>query len=933
MKRTRLTFLKVTFVLMFVLGAFVNTAFAQSGKITGRVTDKELAEELIGASVSIVGTTKGALTDLDGNFTIVIAPGKYDLRVSYIGYQVQVVKGVNVTAGKTTRQDVEMDTEAAEADEIVVEAELSTATEGALLTERKKSLAVSDGISAEFIKKTPDSDAGDAIKRTTGVSVVGGKYVFVRGLGERYSNTQLNGVNVPSPEPEKKVVPMDIIPAGLIENIVTIKTFLPDQPGTFAGGLVRIKTKEFPDEFQFNVSVSGGFNSNAHFQDIWGYDGGGIDFLGIDDGNRELPFSRNLNNLSTKEVANAYGKFNNNVFMPSKGGYAPNQSYSMSIADQVNLGNLPIGYIANLTYSSGAKYKEQKSFFPRLAKGEYEYLWNSDIATYDVNWGGVLNFSTKLNNDNKIGLKTTYNRSAEDESMHTLGNSFYESDVLSNLIRTTRLRFIERQMWSSQLSGNHYLSWLGKSELEWKAQYASAKRYEPDNRETQYLYDEDLEMFSYNNDYKRNGRFFSDLSDDEYDILLDFTVPFKQWSGFKGKVKMGGVYTTKNREFWARRFKFQQPSGEYEGLTPEQLFSESNIEAGMIRFVESTDPSDQYTADEKIMATYAMVELPIFRNVRFIGGARLERNDIKINSFAGTIDNLQAVKGGFDETNILPSLNLIYELSDQMNVRGAFSQTIANPELRELAPFRFDSYRTAMVGNPFLEQTKIQNYDLRWEWFPSFGELIAISLFYKNIDKPLEVVALAGFGSTPEETTNNGKTAKNYGVEFEFRKGLGFLSHSLANFSISTNVTLVKSEIEQGKYIYRYNPSSGILEEFPVAASLSGKRKMQGQSPYVINVNLGYDNPEWGLSSTLLYNIVGERISQLNGNPYFPHNFVEKSRHQLDLSLSKRLTDNFKTKLNIKNILNDRYLIMFGDDEAERYNTGTSYSISLSYAL
>ncbi len=918
-------------LVLFILSLFISTeVFAQTGKIVGRVTDKELAEELIGASVAVVGTTTGALTDLDGNFSISLKPGTYSLRISYIGYQSKTIKGIEVKPGKASRHDVEMATEGVQAQEIVVEAELSTATEGALLTQRRKSAAVSDGISAEFIKKTPDSDAGDAIKRTTGVSVMGGKYVFVRGLGERYSNTQLNGVNIPSPEPEKKVVPMDIIPAGLIENIITIKTFLPDQPGTFAGGLVRIKTKEFPDEFQLNASISSGFNSNAHFVDIPSYTGGGLDFLGIDDGNRELPNVGDLTRANRSELASALSRFNNNTYLPTAGKYFLNQGYSISLADEWNLVNLPVGFIFNLTYSSGAKYKEQRSFFPRLAENEFEYLWDSEIATYDVNWGGVLNFSTKLNKDNKIGLKTTYNRTAEDQSMYTLGNSFYETSSRNDVIRTTRLRFIERQMWSTQLSGSHYMGWLAKSEFEWKVQYASAKRYEPDNRETQYLSIGGVEEFTFNTDFRKNGRYFSDLDDSEFDVLADFSIPFKQWSGFKGKVKVGGLFTTKSRDFSARRFKFSQAIGDVTGIEPEELFTAENVADGKITFDETTQPSDTYTADEDIVAAYAMVELPIVRTLRFVGGARIEKNDIKIKSFD---DTRNTIEEGFDETNILPSLNLIYELNEEMNLRGSFSQTVANPELRELAPFRFDSYRSALVGNPFLEQTKILNYDLRWEWFPRFGELIAVSMFYKNIDKPLEVVSFSGFGSTPEETTNNGKTAKNFGLEFEFRKRLDFISESLSNFSLSTNITFVKSEIDQGEFIYRFNTTSGKLEPFPVSPSLSGKRKMQGQSPYVVNVNLGYDNSELGFSGTLLYNIVGERIYQLNGNQTYPHNFIEQPRNQVDMSLSKKIDQNFKVKLNIKNLLNDRYLIMFGDDEAERFKTGSSYSISISYAL
>ena len=919
-------------LILFILSLFISTeVFAQTGKIVGRITDKELAEELIGASVAVVGTSTGALTDLDGNFSISLKPGTYSLRISYIGYQSKTIKGIEVKVGEASRQDVEMTSEGIQAQEIVVEAELNTATEGALLTERRKSLSVSDGISAEFIKKTPDSDAGDAIKRTTGVSVMDGKYVFVRGLGERYSNTQLNGVNIPSPEPEKKVVPFDIIPANLIDNIVTVKTFLPDQPGTFAGGLVRIKTKEFPDEFQARIGISGGLNSNVHFNNISTYDGGSLDFLGIDDGTRELPSS--VGDLTRGSVfgstrAAELAKFDNNIFLPSSGKYSPNQSYSVAIADQINFNDLPIGYIANLTYSKSSSYKEQDSFFPSSEANSFRYDWGSAIAKYDVNWGGVLNFTTKLNNDNKVGIKTTYNRTSEDEV--TVAQGFQKQPDPSQLLRSTRLRFVERQMWSSQLSGNHYLSGFAKSEFEWKVQYASAKRYEPDNRETFYVYDEDKEFFTFDDRSKRNFRFFSELDDNEYDVIGDLTVPFKQWNGYKSRLKIGGLFTSKSRDFVARRFAYiARNVTAIEGLAPNELFVPENVESGIMGFEETTSPTDDYTADEKILAGYALVELPLIRNLRFIGGARVENNDIVVNSMKiGDVP----VSGGFDETNILPSLNMIYELNEQMNIRGSFSQTIANPELRELAPFQFDNYRTATVGNPYLKQTKILNYDLRWEWFPKFGELVAISLFYKDLDKPLEAIIIDGVGTKPLSTTVNGNSAVNYGMELEIRKNLGFVTSTLDNFNFTFNLTLVNSEISQGGQatILDPNTSEPLVLILP---SLSGKRKLQGQSPYVVNFNLAYNNPESGLSGMLLYNIVGERIYEISGNQNLLNNFLEQPRHQLDLSLGKTISDKIKAKLNVKNILNDRYLIMFGDDEAEQYKIGTSYSLSLSYAL
>ena len=938
--------LKHSIALALTLLAGISLSAQENVKLIGKVTDKDSGEELIGASVVIVGTTFGTKTNIDGEFTLNVKPGKVDLRVSYVGYQTRTVKGIEVKAGQVNRVDIQLKAEAAQAEEIVVQAEISNATENALLTQQRKSLVVQDAISAELIKKTPDSDAGETIKRVTGVSLVGGKYVFVRGLGERYSNARLNGSTIPSPEPEKKIVPFDLIPANMIENIITIKTFMPDQPGTFGGGLVDIKTKEFPDQFVLSFTVGSGFNTQTHFKsNIPNYPGGRLDFLGIDDGTRNLPSG--LPNLrlrtSTVEDQVTVARELGNNFQPGRGSYFPNTSFSIAAADQIKVAGLPIGYIASLGYGSDATFKEVNFFFPSLETiqqgGEPLYSYpNAKIASYNVSWGTLFNLSARLNENNKIGLKTTYNRTMEDETFEAIGTKNLAN---AGRVKATRLRFIERQLLSSQLSGNHYLNWLAKSELNWIAAYSTAMRNEPDNRETAFI--EEFESvpggegygFSFDNSAGRNLRFFADLNDRVIEGKADLTVPFNFFNGLKSKAKLGGLYNIKNREFSARRFVYQT-GRDFQAIrdrAPNTVLSEAFVRQGLTVIQDQTLNQDTYTADENVVAGYLMAELPLAQKLRLVGGVRLERNKFDIATINQTGEPLEQ---GFSALNVLPSVNFILSPNEEINFRVAFSQTIANPELRELAPFRFDDYRTSTIGNPFLVQTVLQNYDFRAEWFPRLGELIAVSFFYKKLNNPLERVSLSptltNQGNVIQNTTINAETATNFGAEFEVRKRLDVISSLLKDLSVGVNVTLNRSKAILPSIVPVYDAQTGGKLDIPKGSFTSTERPLQGQSPYIVNVKLDYNNPEAGFSAILLYNIVGRRIYAVGGGG-LPDTY-EEPRNQLDFSLTKTLfVPNFSAKFSIRNILNDRFLFTAGDFDVERFKIGQIYSLALSYSL
>jgi TonB-dependent receptor len=929
------------FALLFSLAGSLPAQ--DNAKLTGKITDKDSGEELVGASVLVVGTKTGVKTNIDGIYTLNLPAGKYDIRVSYVGYKPRTIKDVNVKVG-FNKQDVQLKADLAEAEEIVVQADVSNSTENALLTQQRKSSTVQDAISSEQIKKTPDSDAAESAKRITGVTVVGNKFVYVRGLGERYSSTQLNGVNVPSPEPEKKVVPFDIIPANLVENITTIKTFLPDQPGNFAGGLVRIKTKDFPEKLEVNVGSSFGYNNRSHFQSLPNYPSGGRDFLAFDDGLRTFPNSipppeiLTTLNRTGSEPAQLLSRFNNGVWSPSAGRFAVNQGYNISIGNQFNTsGVTPIGFIASLTYGSDVNYKEQSLFSPNFAQPDVvNYRFNTQVSTYNVNLGGLANLNIRLGDKSKVGIKTTFNRAAEDETRIALGE---ERENVGLLTRSTRLRFVTRELTSTQLSGNFALS--PKSEIDLTVQYATAKRDEPDNRETQFTGDSSgvgLERATFSaNSNGRNQRFFSFQNDKQWDGLFNWTTLISRISGLSSKIKFGAMYSTKERDFTARRLSFRARNfRRAQGATPDNLFSPDSVLTGAVDFIDETLPQDIYTALEITRAAYGMIEFPINNQFKFIGGVRLEQNVLDVRSTFGLSFLQQTpISGGFNNTNWLPSLNLIYTPIESMNFRLAASQTIAQPEMREIAPFRFDDFVSQSYGNPFLIQTKVRNYDFRWEWYPNFGEIISVSFFYKDLQNPLErIIDLSS--AVARSTIINADRAVNYGVEFDVRKRLGFIHKSADKFSIGFNLAFINSNITVPARVPFFNESTG--REFLVFADFQKeKRPLQGQSPYVFNTNISYDNPNIGLNMALLYNISGRRIAQLGSDIGTPANIFEEARNQVDLSISKTIFTRLLAKLNVKNILDDRYLFTLSNAQQsfdfERFQIGRVVSLSVSYGL
>jgi TonB-dependent receptor len=974
-----------------------STAFAQTGSISGTLVDSETGETLIGANIVIEGTTIGTTTDLDGNYTIRgVEPGSYGLVFSYIGYSPKTVTGVEVQADQSTTIDLALSPEAIGLDEVVVEAQALENTEAALLRQRQKASAVSDAISAEMISRSGSGDAAAAMTKVTGASVMDGKYVYIRGLGDRYSSTTLNGSVLPSADPDRKAFQFDLFPSNLLENIVTLKTFTPDKPGSFSGGLVDVGTKSFPENFTLQFSASTSYDTEASFSDDFiAIPGGGINWLGFANGEFELPAAladRNLRvpteqdardfrsgetNASRAAAADSLDRFSrafNSMMGPDRLSAPINRSYSGSIGGQASLFGRPIGYTGSLTYSrdyssydsgvfgrwdlTGATFDDATSLTPEVYyAGALETALIPGVDTLEIgnfvnqngteetNWGASGTLSYRPHPNHMVETTLLRTQSATSEASLLAG---FRDQTRSSTFVTRTLHYTERALLTTQLHGEHHFAGI---DVEWTGSNGQNEQNEPDLRYFSNVINVrehsgglDTLYFLPGANEAHPTRYFRNLDEDNRTLQLDVSVPFPQWAGLSSRFKFGGALDDADRTFRQRRFQyhegrginFQDFRGDFQsyfdqaGVADTITVNETEYFAFGPYISETSPARSNYDAARTLAAGYAMVELPVTRDFRVIGGARLESTYIEtVSQDASLPDSIRF--GVLDNLDVLPSLNLVYEAGENMNVRAAVTRTLARPTFRELAPYQSFDFVGGYVfeGNPAVERTLITNYDLRWEWFMRPGEIAAVSGFYKSFDRPIERVIRAQ-GEGKLTTVRNVPSAQVYGVEFEARKRLGDLIGAplFRNLSIGGNLSIVQSIVDIPDEEYQL-----ILASHPTA---DDTRPLEGQSPYLLNLNLSYENLAFGTAAGLYYNLFGERLVTVT-NGAAP-DVYEKARGDLDFTLAQELMQGFRLKASAKNILGapmeqvqifkDQEYTYFSYDRARTLSLGVTYEIN-----
>jgi outer membrane receptor protein involved in Fe transport len=912
----------LTFLLLLITAVQIAVLAQSTGKISGKITDKKSGETLIGATVLIDGTTKGTAANIEGSYTLTgVAPGIYTITIKYMGYSPKQISDVAVKAGDVTILNVVMEAVSSKTlDVVVVKGTYKQESVNSLYAQQKNSAAITDGITSETIKRSPDKSTAEVLRRVSGATIQDNKFVVVRGLSDRYNNAQLDGSSLPSTEPNRKAFSFDIVPANLIDNIIVNKTATPNLPGDFAGGTIQILTKDIPDENFFTINLGLGYNTNTTGKNFQSGYRNLSDFFGFDDGSRQLPSgfpsTAKITNGLTAQQSIAPLKTLNPNFNVYNSTALPNQNYQLSLGRVKELGKNGnrLGAIFALTYRNSQQTINDAEL------NYHVYNYKDTKYRFSTSVGALANFAYSFGK-NRITLKNIYSRNFDDQYLYRTGLN--ESSGYIN--KFTAFDLVQKGLYKGTLQGDHGLG--GGSKLTWVGSYSNIINNQPDQRKTNYALINNVYTADITSLNKQNTRFFSDLNENIIAGQVDYSKPltlFKQKSTFK----IGVLSQYRDRSFTPRFIGPSITSTSPEALALRELplnkiYSRSVINQGYYTLTEITALKEIYIANTMTNAGYAMLDNKLAEKLRVVWGLRVEKFDLDLkNKEAGSA----AIKR--NETNFLPSANFTYNLTTKANLRLSYSRTVARPELRELSDFGyFDFELLATVnGNRNLQTTQIHNFDLRYEFFPASGQIISVSAFYKNFKNAIEL-KVDDNNSTPDLTPFNTQRANNFGVEFEFRKTLDFIANGLKNTTLYTNLAFVKSKVSDSRPDY-----------LP-----SGSRAMVGQAPYVINGGLlqtAYNNK---LSLNLLYNRVGPRIFAAEGIR-FPA-IYEKPRDVLDFQIGYRVMKNKgEVKLNASDLLNQNsmfyyknskptYDIATGGGIINRYKTGSTFTLSYSYTF
>lgn len=916
-------------VFLFILSLMCTSALWSQGIIRGTLLDATTAEPLIGANVMIEGTTSGASTDLDGYFSFEAPVGTHVILATYIGYQEKRIEGATVSEGVVTTLDMALSDESVSLVEVVVQASVIERTENAVLMLQKKSDKIQDGISSQEMSRMGVGSAATAMTKVTGAAVEDGKYINVRGLGDRYSTAQLNGVMLPSADPYRNSAQLDLIPSNLLENIIAAKSFTPDQPGNFTGGNVDIQTKSFPEQFTFSVQSSVGYNTQSSLNSQFlTQQRGSTDWLGYDDGTRRLPA------IFSEEGIDEYLKQSSAIKARTQQEYADkldqaakslssemapvtmmsplNYGISFALGDQKKLFGRPLGYMLAANhkrqfthYQDGTMANWFFSGDPNAQDLTNNFSLNDTRSVETPVVGGLAGLAYKFNNAHKVSLTGVYNHQTDILSRYQVGSHQDYGILAPEVFETRTQQFTERSILNGNVRGEHHLGFM---KVDWVTAMTRSDQDEPDMRIFANEYNPEEQTWAITQAaYNLPAHYFRALQDNQLEARLDLTFPIEKGYLRGSKLKFGGAYTGMDRSFSERRYVMTLRTGSFGGAPyqgdPAAFFGPENTgvfktdDAKGINYIgnyvnDDTRPENAYTGTSSILAAYGMATLQVLPSLKVIGGLRVETTDMEVVS-----GNENLPIGKIDTIDFLPSVSLVYSLTSEMNIRAGYSNTLARPNMREMAPFAsFEFIGDAIfLGNTELQRTRITNLDLRWEWFRGAGELFAASAYLKDFSNP--IVRSFTPASNPEFSYRNVDHALVYGLELEFRRNLDFVSNVLRDFKIGANVSFIQSVVDI--------PQIELDVIQMVDPSASSTRPFQGQSPYIVNANLAYVNADFGWDAAISYNVFGDRLAFVGreGTP----DIYEKSRHTLDLSITKTFKNGVSLGFTGTNLLDAKY--------------------------
>jgi outer membrane receptor for ferrienterochelin and colicin len=958
-----LAFMK-KFTLIILLLLYTLIGFAQKGILKGTITDSKTGESLVGTTVLVQGTTTGTVTNFDGNYLLPdLFPGPYNLVISFISYESQVVR-VEIEAEKETELNVQLDPATVDLGEVQVVATRRSDTEMSMLSNLKSQNLIVSGITAQQISRSQDSDAAEVVRRVPGITITDGRFVIVRGLIERYNSVMLNNATAPSFEADKRAFSFDAIPSGLIDNILIYKSPAPELPGDFAGAAIDVQTKSVADLNSFSISYGARYSENTTFNpDFQTHQGSKTDWLGFDNGYRAIPEgipsdllfkelyvwpNSNVYLERSQEITRLSNLFPNNWETTTKSPL-PDQSFSANLQRRFVLGKISVGNITSLNYNSSSSYTQViRREFQGWDEVQSRIVENFDFDDLRSKQENKISFIHNWNfiygKNQKLEVRNFLNQIGTQNTSHRDGINYYNVETL----RMYDHRYESRLIYSGQLAGKQTLN-QDKTHSNWMLGYSYTSKDQPDNKRLMYVQNTNEESERFNlyalrlqnipNVYLA-GRMWIDMDENVYNAKFDldhkFTLP---GSGKFWQVKSGYFYELKERTLNSRLIGvvavrnppdiFYNPVSEI--FRPENFYLDANVPPRQhgLSYRDNTRAKDSYDATDHLLAGYLALNIPVSNKINLYGGARVEKFSRVITNFfekTGTTDNMDITR---DTTDIFFSANLTYNINEKNLFRLSYGQTVNRPEFREISNFDYQDFEMFAIvhGNPELLNAYIKNYDLRYEWYPDHGEMISLAAFYKDFTNPIELFQIPA-GSTFDYKPFNTEKAYSAGIELDVRKRfLSFENHYgffrfMKDLTLVFNTSLIKSEINTEK--------QGFARD--------SVRIMQGQSPYIVNLGLFYTNAEARIIASINYNNVGKRIAYV-GTPNNPHTW-ELSRNSLDLTLQKGIGNKLQIKGGVKDILNEpiQQVQYHGPNEdkighALKYIPNRQFSINLTWVL
>ncbi len=915
-------------LLLICFVGFAIISQAQKAKIAGKITSVK-NEALIGVSLTLKSDkTQIAKTDVEGRYSFTIDVNKkYTLTLSYVGYESKTVADISASnAGEEVLLDILLEESGARLTDVTVSATKTSnkgATDNALIAFQKNTNTVASVISAESIKRSPDRNTAEILKRTPGASIQEGKYIIVRGLADRYNQAMLNGILLTSTEADRKTFSFDLFPSQIIDNIIINKAFVPELPGEWAGGLIQVNTKDIPTKNFFNVQLGTSVNSLITGKDFFKDKGGKTDWLGLDDGSRALPAGYTTkSNFDTSSLAakTALGKTMSNNWSPVLTTAKPNMSVQMNGGFSGTLWGKKIGGMIGVSYANSYRFQDNTNNQNGITDEKFNPITELRDNKYfqDINMGALAGLSIFLNPLNKISYKAIVNVKTSNVYNARVGKDYTRQD----LVKGNEFVFGQNIFFTNQLNGEHSLS--QKLKFNWYGAFNILDAYTPDQRRIMYTKDitgSDPYVLNISNTLSQQSgsRIFQTLSDYIYTGGGDLTLKVKQQT-----IKAGYMIQIKDRLYDAQLFAITMPvdNPALRLLPAESAFVSTNFGTGTdnkFAFNSIQNRNFRYLANTILNAGFVQFDNKLSDGLRIIWGLRVENFD----QLVGSVKKWDPRHTYSKVTDYLPGVNATIKLSQKANLRITGSQTVIRPELRELSALNIYDFElnASVSGNPSLKRTKITNTDLRYELYPAAGEMFTVGVFYKNFENPIESIFQEGAGGSSLFSFQNVSKATAFGFEIEGRKKLS------KRFTLQANGSYINSKIDD--------------------AALNISRSLQGQSPYLINTGILYDVIEKGFNTTLLFNQVGKRIYLVGdiqagaGTP----DVYENPRALIDFQISKKFAKNkAEIKLTISDLLNQRQIFYQNNNSNTDYNTttdairlsrkyGTTYGVTINYSL